>query len=118
MKKLKFQYTRALRKLNFDNYERTDFSEEVLFFKFRDTKLAESLKRGDKKPIAIKPKNVPLGTGLVSKDFYKEVQSESFASIPISIHMEYVDHRKPELIDESKRSIASDRRATKRLLQR
>ena len=66
----------------------------------------------------IKPKNVPLGTGLVSKDFYKEVQSESFASIPISIHMEYVDHRKPELIDESKRSIASDRRATKRLLQR
>lgn len=41
--------------------------------------------------------NVPLGDGLVSKDFLRTLKSMNFDG-PISLHEEYLDHRKPELV--------------------
>lgn len=63
-----------------------------------------------------KVRNVPLGEGLVKKDFYREIVKNPIEGIPVSIHMEYVDHKKPELIGESKRCVDNDRKATRKLL--
>lgn len=43
--------------------------------------------------------NVPLGDGLVSKSFFKTLNAMKFDG-PISLHEEYLDHRKPELVPD------------------
>lgn len=46
-----------------------------------------------------KPENVPLGEGRVTSDAIKRLNLSDFDG-PVSIHEEYLDHRKPELIPD------------------
>lgn len=62
--------------------------------------------------------NVPLGEGRVPASYYQMLrQNPPAGGLPISVHMEYVDHRKPELIEQSKAAIAADRQTVRRLLK-
>ncbi|MEZ6090036.1 MAG: TIM barrel protein [Pirellulaceae bacterium] len=63
-----------------------------------------------------KVENVPLGTGLVDAAFFKSLRTQPIEGIPVSVHMEYIDHRKPELIKQSIEAVANDRNAVERLL--
>lgn len=54
-----------------------------------------------------KVSNVPLGDGLVSKDFFKTLRKLNFDG-PISLHEEYLDHRKPELVPDHLAAIKKD----------
>lgn len=63
-----------------------------------------------------KVENVPLGEGLVKKSFYADLKSAPMSGVPVSVHMEYVDHKKPELIGESVKALAADRLAIRKLL--
>jgi len=58
-----------------------------------------------------KLKNVPLGDGHVPREFFqilkKDIASGRFAG-PISLHEEYLDHRKPELIPQHLKAIKQD----------
>lgn len=51
--------------------------------------------------------NVPLGNGLVSKDFMRTLRAMKFDG-PISLHEEYLDHRKPELVPDHLEAMKKD----------
>jgi len=61
------------------------------------------------------PKNVPLGDGRVDARFFKMLKQSDFKG-PISLHMEYIDHRDPALVKQSLRAIAHDMRVLQSLL--
>ena len=52
-------------------------------------------------------KNVPLGKGLVNRDFFSMLANTGFNG-PISLHEEYLDHRKPELVPDHLAAIEQD----------
>jgi sugar phosphate isomerase/epimerase len=54
-----------------------------------------------------KPENVPLGEGHISAEFFKLLAASDFSG-PISLHEEYLDHRKPELVPEHLAAIKRD----------
>jgi sugar phosphate isomerase/epimerase len=54
-----------------------------------------------------KPTNVPLGEGRVDPAFFKMLRDSGFSG-PISLHEEYLDHRKPELVPEHLAAIKKD----------
>lgn len=54
-----------------------------------------------------KPTNVPLGEGIVNPRFFKLLADSGFKG-PISLHEEYLDHRKPELVPEHLAAIKKD----------
>ncbi len=58
--------------------------------------------KGDKKP-----SNVPLGSGRIDPKFFKMLSDVGFSG-PISLHEEYLDHRKPELVPEHLAAIKAD----------
>ena len=55
----------------------------------------------------VKPENVPLGEGNISAEFFKLLAASDFKG-PISLHEEYLDHRKPELVPEHLSAIKRD----------
>ena len=57
---------------------------------------------GDRKPV-----NVPLGQGRVQKEFFSMLRQSGFAG-PVSLHEEYLDHRRPELVPDHWKAIAQD----------
>lgn len=54
-----------------------------------------------------KPTNVPLGDGIVAPRFFNLLAESGFKG-PISLHEEYLDHRKPELVPEHLAAIKKD----------
>jgi sugar phosphate isomerase/epimerase len=54
-----------------------------------------------------KPINVPLGKGRVEKRFFQMMRDSDFRG-PISLHEEYLDHRKSELVPEHLAAIKAD----------
>ena len=54
-----------------------------------------------------KPKNVPLGEGNVDPKFFSMLKNTGFDG-PISLHEEYLDHRKPDLVPEHIQAIKKD----------
>ncbi|MDA0807117.1 MAG: sugar phosphate isomerase/epimerase [Planctomycetota bacterium] len=54
-----------------------------------------------------RPKNVPLGEGNVSAEFFQMLKKSDFNG-PVSLHEEYLDHRKPELVPEHLAAIRDD----------
>ena len=60
--------------------------------------------------------NVPLGKGQVDPDLLRMVSAEVAPGTPLSLHMEYVDHRDPGKKDENMRAIAADRVALRQLM--
>jgi sugar phosphate isomerase/epimerase len=54
-----------------------------------------------------KPINVPLGKGRVEKRFFQMMRDSDFHG-PISLHEEYLDHRKSELVPEHLAAIKAD----------
>lgn len=63
-----------------------------------------------------KPVNLPLGEGQVDREFFRSLRDEPISGAPVSLHMEYVDHRKPELIRKSCEAIRRDRQTLASLL--
>jgi sugar phosphate isomerase/epimerase len=55
----------------------------------------------------LKPKNVPLGEGRIDRLFFKMLAETGFRG-PISLHEEYLDHRKPELVPQHLAAIKQD----------
>ena len=55
-----------------------------------------------------KPLNVPLGTGMVSYPLFFSMLRKIKYTNPISLHMEYKDHRDPKLLKESIAAIRED----------
>lgn len=55
-----------------------------------------------------RPKNVPLGTGQVDYPRFLRTLQKSGYTGPISLHMEYKDHRDPSLLKESIEAIRVD----------
>ena len=54
-----------------------------------------------------RPTNVPLGEGRVDPKFFKMLRESGFHG-PISLHEEYLDHRKPDLVPEHLAAIKKD----------
>lgn len=54
-----------------------------------------------------KPKNVPLGAGAVDPRFFKLLRASAFRG-PISLHMEYFDHRDPNVAKQREQAVAND----------
>jgi sugar phosphate isomerase/epimerase len=54
-----------------------------------------------------KPENVPLGQGQVSPRFFEMLAETGFQG-PISLHEEYLDHEKPELVPKHLEAIKAD----------
>jgi sugar phosphate isomerase/epimerase len=65
----------------------------------------------------VKPVNVPLGEGNISAEFFKLLAASDFKG-PISLHEEYLDHRKPELVPEHLAAIKRDFATLKTMLGR
>jgi sugar phosphate isomerase/epimerase len=63
-----------------------------------------------------KPRNVPLGEGQISPEFFSMLAESKFDG-PISLHEEYLDHRKPELIPQHLAAIEKDFATLKRLMR-
>ena len=61
-----------------------------------------------------KPQNVPLGMGR-AKPLFDIIQRDGFIG-PLSLHMEYTDHRDPTKLEESWRAIAADMKTLRRWL--
>lgn len=61
----------------------------------------------DAKWIGKKATNVPLGQGIVDQKFFKMLKAANFSG-PISLHEEYLDHRKPELVEDHLTAIKQD----------
>lgn len=61
------------------------------------------------------PQNVPLGSGSVSPQLFAAVRDTGL-SVPVSLHMEYIDHRRPELIEACVAAYRADREATRKLI--
>lgn len=64
-----------------------------------------------------RPKNVPLGEGRISEDFFTMLKRSEFSG-PVSLHEEYLDHRKPELVPTHLEAIQRDFATLKRMLGR
>ncbi|MFT5299289.1 MAG: sugar phosphate isomerase/epimerase [Mariniblastus sp.] len=64
-----------------------------------------------------KLKNVPLGDGQVPQEFFRLLAKTDFSG-PISLHEEYLDHRRPELVPDHLAAIRKDITTLKMLLQR
>lgn len=64
-----------------------------------------------------KPTNVPLGTGRVDYPAFLKMLKKSDYAGPISLHMEYKDHRDPALLDESIGAIRADKDTLEKLLR-
>ncbi|MGY8747438.1 MAG: sugar phosphate isomerase/epimerase family protein [Pirellulales bacterium] len=62
-----------------------------------------------------KLKNVPLGTGLVPKEFFKLLKTRNFQG-PISLHEEYLDHRDPALVPKHWNAIKADLKTLQSLI--
>lgn len=62
-----------------------------------------------------KVENVPLGTGQVSPRLFAAARDLG-RPVPVSIHMEYIDHRDPDLIDACVAAYRADREAARRLI--
>jgi len=62
-----------------------------------------------------KPRNVPLGEGMVDPKFFAMLQQSDFHG-PFSLHMEYIDHRDPQLGEARLAAIARDIRVLRRWL--
>ncbi len=62
-----------------------------------------------------KPKNVPLGQGAVDPKFFKMLKATPFAG-PVSLHMEYFDHRDPAVAKQREQAVANDMVTLKKLL--
>ncbi len=54
-----------------------------------------------------RPANVPLGVGRVDPEFFQLLAETDFSG-PISLHEEYLDHRKPELVPEHLEAMKTD----------
>jgi sugar phosphate isomerase/epimerase len=54
-----------------------------------------------------RPANVPLGKGRVEKRFFEMLRDTNFKG-PISLHEEYLDHRKPDLVPEHLAALKTD----------
>ncbi len=54
-----------------------------------------------------RPTNVPLGEGRIDPKFFKMLANTNFDG-PISLHEEYLDHRRPELVPEHLAAIKKD----------
>ena len=54
-----------------------------------------------------KPKNVPLGEGRINPSFFRMLAESGFNG-PVSLHEEYLDHRKPELVPQHLAAIQRD----------
>ena len=54
-----------------------------------------------------RPSNVPLGKGRVEERFFGMLRDTNFRG-PISLHEEYLDHRKPELVPEHLSALKAD----------
>jgi len=63
-----------------------------------------------------KPRNVPLGDGQISPEFFSMLAESKFDG-PISLHEEYLDHRKPELVPQHLAAIEKDFATLKRLMR-
>jgi sugar phosphate isomerase/epimerase len=59
--------------------------------------------------------HVPLGEGIASSDFYRQL-SEPLQKMTISLHEEYHDHRRPDLVETHLQSIAKDYATLRRWL--
>ena len=59
--------------------------------------------------------NVPLGTGQVDPALIEMVASEASVGTPVSLHMEYIDHRDREKQQECMEAFVRDRRALREL---
>lgn len=59
--------------------------------------------------------NVPLGTGQVDPELYTMVSTEVSKGTPVSLHMEYIDHRDPAKQRECMDAFVRDRRALRDL---
>jgi sugar phosphate isomerase/epimerase len=59
--------------------------------------------------------NVPLGTGQVDPALYEMVSTEVSEGTPVSLHMEYIDHRDPAKQRECMEAITRDRQALRKL---
>ncbi|MDF1816008.1 MAG: sugar phosphate isomerase/epimerase [Verrucomicrobiales bacterium] len=57
-----------------------------------------------------RPQNVPLGTGMVDYKGFLKMLLKSGYSGPVSLHMEYKNHRDPALLQESIAAIRSDKK--------
>ena len=62
------------------------------------------------------PRNVPLGEGQVDPALLEMVRDGIAAKTPISLHMEYIDHRDKSLQDECMQAFARDRRTLRKLM--
>jgi sugar phosphate isomerase/epimerase len=63
-----------------------------------------------------KPVNVPLGTGMVDyPKFFSMLRQINYTG-PISLHMEYKDHRDPKLQDESIAAVRQDLKTLRSLM--
>lgn len=58
-----------------------------------------------------RPENVPLGTGRVDYPTFFKLLKKSKYDGPISLHMEYKDHKDPKLLKESIAAIKADKEA-------
>lgn len=58
-----------------------------------------------------KPRNVPMGTGRVNFPLFFKMLRRSGWEGPVSLHMEYKDHRDPALQEESIAAVRADREA-------
>jgi sugar phosphate isomerase/epimerase len=59
-----------------------------------------------------KSENVPLGEGRVDSKFFKMLADSKFTG-PISLHEEYLDHTKPELVPQHWNAITADLKTLK-----
>lgn len=64
-----------------------------------------------------KPTNVPLGQGQVSPQFFKLLAETNFRG-PISLHEEYLDHRRPELVAKHFAAMKTDLATLRQWLKR
>ncbi len=65
--------------------------------------------------IGRKVENVPLGTGQVNPKLFEAVR-DCGLEVPVSLHMEYIDHRREDLIDECIAAYRADRKAARELV--
>ena len=62
-----------------------------------------------------KLRNVPLGSGLVPKEFFKQLKTRKFTG-PISLHEEYLDHKNSDLVPKHWEAIKIDLKTLQSLI--
>ena len=60
--------------------------------------------------------NVPLGSGQVDPELLRMVSAEVVPGTPVSLHMEYIDHRDPSKQADNMKAIAGDRETLRQLV--